>query len=275
MDTKYERGDGAMDGGGKRRQGPQCLSDLQLDQLALGELDGMTADRARLHLGQCASCSSAQQAHVADARAFAQSVNVPQVSAAIVARAYPPQRLVQRWARSLAWPTALSVAAAAGLVLLAPLQSAVGPTERAKGGGLHLTTYVKFAGVDQAGTLYMGQPLSAGDRVRFQISSATAGHLAILAIDSGGDVAVFYPAGASTVPFTAGQNIPLGNAVELDDADGQETVVALLCAQEHAISELVTAARAAATSDTAPKAISVGGCLETRTTLAKTRRSSR
>ncbi|MDX2022885.1 MAG: DUF4384 domain-containing protein [Deltaproteobacteria bacterium] len=263
MQTKNEAA------GGARRVGRECLSDLQLDQMELGELDGVTNDRARLHLAQCGVCKEAWEALVADRRAFAEAVDVPRVAARIVATAYPSGGRVKRWLRGLALPAALAAAAASALVLLAqPLKLA--PTERIKGGAgaVTLATYVKYAGHEQPGSLYMGEPLRVGDRVQFRISTAAPGHLAILSIDGRGDVSVFYPSGSTTASVGAGKDQPLGNAVELDESEGTETVVALLCEAERPLADLVTAARKAATQGAVPAPLHTG-CVETRTTLTK------
>jgi hypothetical protein len=240
--------------------------------MALGELDGMTSDRARLHLGQCRSCAEAWQEVTANRRQFEQQVNVPQVAARILAASQPSAKRWQRWLRSMAWPAGMSVAAAVALVFLAqPLKTNFGSTERAKGSSFALSTYVKFAGHDQAGAFYLGQPLRAGDRVQFQVSSATAGHLAILSIDGANEVSVFYPVGGTTVAIAAGKDLPLGNAVELDEAEGKETVVALLCETERPMAELVNAARAVAAATKPGELLGPlrTGCVEARTILTK------
>ena len=102
METKNEPGDGA--GQGRRRAGAECLSDLQLDQMHLGELDGVTSDRVRLHVGQCAVCGEAWRVLAADRRAFAQDVDVPSAAARIMAAAYPSGGRLKRWVRGLALP---------------------------------------------------------------------------------------------------------------------------------------------------------------------------
>ena len=281
MDTRYETGErGAvkLNPGESRRVGRECLSDLQLDQMALGELDGMTSDRARLHLGQCRSCADAQQDLSADRREFEQQVNVPQLAARILAASDPGGKRWQRWVRSMAWPAGMSVAAAVALVFLGqPLKTTFGSGERAKGSALTLSTYVKFAGHNQAGALYLGQPLRAGDRVQFQVSATTAGHLAILSVDGANEVAVFYPAGGRTAAVSAGKDVPLGNAVELDEAEGKETVVALLCETERSVADLINAARAAvaATKPGMNLAPLHTGCVESRTVLTKAPETAR
>lgn len=256
--------------GTSRRQADECLSDLQLDQLALDELDGVTADRARLHLGQCQQCENAAQAIRAAAHTFERTVNVPQVAALAMARAFPSQP--RKWALHLAWPAGLSLAATALVMFSLPSQPSTPGVARIKGAqSLSLQTYVKFASHDGPGATYTGQPLAAGDRVQFRITSATAGHLAILSASPsvGGalNVSAFYPAGPTTAPLAAGKDMPLGNAVELDAAEGPETVIALLCSSEREVSELAGLLQAATLANGVPL---VTGCVLARTTLNKT-----
>ena len=261
--------------GTSRRQGAECLSDLQLDQLALNELDGVTADRARLHLGHCQQCENAAQAIRAAAHTFEQMVNVPQVAALVMAQALPSQP--RRWALHLAWPAGLSLAAAALVMFSLPSQPSTPGGGRVKGAqGLSLQTYVKFASQDEPGVLYMGQTLAAGDRVQFRVTAATAGHLAILSSSPGVggavNVSVFYPSGPTTAPLAAGKDTPLGNAVELDAAEGPETVIALLCSSEREVSELTGLVQAATLPDGVPL---VTGCVLAHTTLNKTTSAAR
>jgi hypothetical protein len=95
-----------------------------------------------------------------------------------------------------------------------------------------------------------------------------AGHLAILSIDGRGEVSVFYPSGATTAAVNAGIDQPLGNAVELDESEGTETIVALLCETPRPLASLVTAARKAAAQGAVPAPLRTG-CVEARTGLAK------
>lgn len=262
--------------GASRRQGVSCLSDLQLDQLALGELTGVREDSARLHLSQCRTCEQAHERLTWARRQFETDVNVPNVAARLMAKAAPTSGASRwrPWVRLLAWPATVSAAAALALVYMAPSPTAVplGTNNgvRAKGSGLALSTYVKFAGQDQPGTLHMGQALGAGDRLQFRVSTKQAGHLAILSLDARGEVSVFYPPGAQTAPVPAGRDQPLGTAVELDDSPGQETVVALLCEKPWPIAALVNAFAAQARDPGAQTASPLSNhCAEARTTLTK------
>lgn len=269
----------ALARGATRRQGRECLSDLQLDQLALGELGGVEGDRARLHLTQCVHCEAAQARLEAERGRFAQEVNVGAVTARLLQpRALAPTPL-RRWARALAWPTAVSAAAALGLIFVAAPLTTSGPSggaapasgTRTKGAALSLATYVRFAGQDQPGTLHLGQPLGEGDRLAFRVSTNEPGHLAILAVDGKGEVSVFYPPGPQTAPLQAGKDQALETAVELDATPGEETVIALLCETPRPVAALVDATRrAAGQTGRAPlTGPLLEDCAEARTTLVK------
>ncbi len=262
--------------GTTRRQGVSCLSDLCLDQLALGELTGVQEDIARLHISQCRPCEVASKRLAAARAQFEADVNVPNMAARLMAEADAMRRpsRFRPWVRLLAWPATVSAAAALALVSLAPSLTAVSPETtmgaRAKGPGLALSTYVKFAGQDQPGTLHMGQPLGAGDRLQFRVSTTRAGHLAILSLGARGEVSVFYPPGAQTAEVPAGRDQPLGTAVELDDSPDPETVVALLCDKPLLIAKLVTEFTAHADNAGHQAAPPItNNCAEARTTLTK------
>ena len=259
--------------GHNRRQGPECVSDLQLDQLALGEAPGIEADRVRLHLQQCATCEQAATRLARDRERFTSEVDFATAAATILGRAHiPTSSSLRRWGRALAWPGALSAAAVAGLLAIAPpasLTRSPAAGARAKGAALSLSTYVKFAGQDQPGTLHMGQPLGAGDRLQFRVTTDRPGHLAILSIDQEHEVSVFYPPGPTATAVPAGRDQALTSAVELDETPGDETIVALLCDHEEPVSVLVDAARAAAAGASGDGGPIRRGCVEARTHITK------
>src|SRR5687768_6861817 len=153
--------------GDSRRQGEACLSDLQLDQLALGEWAGTRAEQAQEHLAQCSACAAAHNLLVSDRNQFHAQVNVASVTARILEQASRSPKdesqdtqqsspsirgRLQRWVQVLAWPSAASAVAALALIyfvrpLAVPHDVAQGV--RAKGANISLSTYVRFAGQDQ------------------------------------------------------------------------------------------------------------------------------
>ncbi len=262
--------------GMSRRVGGECMSDLQLDQLALGELQGLVHDRAKLHLAQCSACDEASRRVLQERKRFFEETDFAQVSARLLQRVQPQGGLLRRWLRVLALPAGLSAAAALALVMMAGPLHTVMPRSaegvRTKGAGFAVSTYVKFAGQEQPGTLYMGQPLTSGDRLQFRVDVPHAGYLGIFAMDARGEVSVFYPPGDQLLPVKPGRDQALGTAVELDDSPGTETVLALLCEKPAAVAALRTTLMEAAvdggegTTRLGPLRVP---CAEIRTTLSK------
>lgn len=268
--------------GMSRRLGGECLSDLQLDQLALGELQGLVQDRAKLHLAQCSACDEANRRVMQERKRFAEETDFPGVAARLLQRVQPQGGVLRRWLRVLALPAGLSAAAALALVMMAgPLHTVVPQAAnavRTKGAGFAVSTYVKFAGQEQPGTLYMGQPLTSGDRLQFRVDVPRAGYLGIFAVDARGTVSVFYPPEGELSRVMPGRDQALGTAVELDDSPGTETVLALLCEKPTAVADLVKRVKEAAADGgdgaTTPGQLHVP-CAEIRTTLTKLPSGSR
>ncbi|MCG5055270.1 MAG: DUF4384 domain-containing protein [Myxococcales bacterium] len=264
-----------------RRLGRECLSDLQLDQLALGELGGVEGDRARLHVTQCPVCEAAHNRLEEERRRFSREVDVSQVAAAILQASHRvDEGVLRRGLRSWILPSAVTAAAFGGLLLLArpvarpvdprPAAEAGAEAVRAKGGGFALATYVLYAGQEQPGTLHLGEALRAGDRVQFRVTAPRDSYLAVLSVDPQGEVSVFHPPGPEAAFVPAGRDLPLGTAVELDAGPGPETVVALFCDEPRLVADLVQALAPGAPSGSA-EGPHVGRlpCTEVRTRLPK------
>jgi hypothetical protein len=73
-----------------------------------------------------------------------------------------------------------------------------------------------------------GQPLHAGDVIRFHYDSAEHDYLFLFGVDAQGKITPYYPdAETSSIPIVRGRNIPLPEAVQLDGYVGQERFFAL------------------------------------------------
>src|SRR5262245_63357312 len=70
-----------------RRLGEDCLSDLVLDRLALGELDPGGESRARSHLSSCVGCRAAAAALEENRSQFLAGANLGALAADALARA--------------------------------------------------------------------------------------------------------------------------------------------------------------------------------------------
>lgn len=253
---------------GRRRRGPECVSDLSLDRLALGELGASEAAAVNGHLASCADCAAAGARLGEDRTLFARESNVANLAADALMRAERrPSRRGWRW---LLAPAGLLAAGAAALVMFVRPESAV----RTKG-EFSLSPYVLHAERDLAGTLHLGEPLHPGDRIQFRYNGARAGHLAIVSVDATGEVSTYYPPGDLAAPVEAGQDMPLVSAVELDGTLGAEVIVGVRCERPTAVAEIAAAARKAAAAARArgasPTDLGPLGlpCAETRHQIAK------
>ncbi len=256
-----------------RRQSSACLSDKVLDALLLEELDVPSAASARAHIQDCVGCEKAHTAMRDDHGNFCGRPNFATTLASLVGHdsmaPVTARSIGQKlWPRRFFWATGFAAATVALAVGLP-----TGPENRTKG-GFALSTYVQKQGATN-GTLWIDGPISPGDRIQFQVTSNTPGHLAILAIDEAAQISVYYPPGPVAVPIGAGSNQPLSTAVVLDDTLGKETVIALRCEHAKKMADLIEfTRRAVASSQKAGQlASTVGalgtGCVEYRLTLTK------
>jgi hypothetical protein len=205
----------------------QHVSDLTWDRLHAGHLPPALADQARQHAAGCPVCGARGAELEAAHRRFVAS---------------PPPLVAARRARR-AWQVvvpALAVAAAAVLILRIGVDEPREAT-RTKGG----FAVTAFAGRDRdAVPLGNGDPILPGDRLQLSYSAERAGHLAVLAIDGAGQVAVYFPAGETTTwAARAGYRIALPASTELDDVLGEERLWIVFCRQPQPLAPLVDALR--------------------------------
>ncbi len=227
----------------RRAEGDDCLSDLALDRLAIGELEEPDRARAAAHLGGCTRCRAAEAALTADRQIFAAEADVPHLAADAIARARAAPGPARRaWWRLLA-PLALVGGAAVALVAaprgLPEVSSAAGV--RAKG-ALALSALVVHAERGTAAaSLHEGEPLHPGDRVQLRLSSPAdgAGYVVVVGVEASGRTSVYFPAGATAAALPAGRDVPLPHAIELDDTLGREQIVALRCPRPIAVADVL------------------------------------
>jgi hypothetical protein len=253
-----------------------CVSKLTLDRYALGELPGPQGDAVSAHLAGCGDCAVVHAFIIADGERFAREQPVSALAAAVLARAAErgPRALLRR----LAFPLVAMCAAAAGLALWALPADREGG--RTKGAAFSLSSYVLHAEGAQPAAPHLGEALHPGDRLQFRYNGGQGGFLAEVAVDSAGKVSVYYPPGPTAAPVPAGHEVALSTAVELDDALGRETVVAVRCDRPLAVADVVRAAQQAVdvarNAGNAPTDLGALGlpCAETRHAIAKTTRPS-
>jgi hypothetical protein len=269
--TAIDRDNRALDAG-RRSKGPGCLSNLALDRYLLDELSPPERQGVAGHLVGCRTCADLYAVMQAERVRFADQP-LASLAADALARAGSSR---PSWLRRLLIPaTALCAGAAALAVLWTPRADF-----RSKGsGGFSLSPYVLHPErAVTGGDLRPGEALHPGDKLQFRYHGRD-GYLAVVAVDAGGTVSVFYPPGAQAAPVTGGRDVALSSAVELDGSLGRELVVAVRCDQPVAVAEVVRAAQHAADAARArgasPTELAGLGlpCDETRQTIAKSKRS--
>ena len=249
---------------------PGCPSELELDQLHLGELDAGEAETLRAHVDACDGCVERLALRAEGLDAF------PQLDAnAIVARLHselagtetPPEveRVVREsigaapsrassatqsgwsrfWERLRAgWvPAALSAAAAAALVLVIARPWAGGPDPdgpgdiRLKGAAKLFVFYERAGQVEEA---LSGAVLAPGDRLRFHVDLPKGGHLMVVGVEASRALYPCYPSdgGRASLPAGAGDGQELPGAVRLDAAPGEEWLHLVLCEAPFALDDV-------------------------------------
>jgi hypothetical protein len=217
----------------RRERAPGCASNLNLDELAAGDLDGDPRGAAlRAHLASCDACRSRLAAREADPVLAPDAAALRPQVAALAARSARARR------RRLAWSGAVGAAAAAAVLALV-VRPGRGPDgERAKG-AVALTLHVKRApGAGAAGAAgaieeVTGEGrLRAGDEVRFSLAPARPGHAVVLGLDAGPSVTVYVPApgpAARAVAVAPPGPVVLPGSVVADATPGDEKIVAVVC----------------------------------------------
>ena len=195
-----------------------CPSDLRLDELLNGDLDAEGAASLRAHVDHCVRCR-------ARAEAFA-SVALPPWQIASPSAA-PKRRRPWPWFLG----AALSAAAVVVLALAFPRREETGttPANRTKGGWT-LSLYVKRAD-GRVERLSDNGVVHPGEELRFAVTSARPGHVAVFSRDAKGSASVYVPFGGETggVSIAAGHEIALPGSVETDATLGPERLSAVRC----------------------------------------------
>jgi anti-sigma factor RsiW len=209
----------------RTRSGDECLSDLQLDALALGALGETQTREAERHLASCSRCSERRQALAETTRASADVLARSASSASPV----PMRRAARRSARRVWLGGAVGTLAAAAALLLvlgrSPLTES-GDTVRSKGTS-RVGFFVRHAGVVRRGD--DRERVSPGDALRFVVTSSTTTYIAVLSRDGAGQVSVYHPSGPRAARVEPGVERPLETSVVLDDVLGEERLYALAC----------------------------------------------
>lgn len=229
-----------------RRVGEDCLSDLALDRLAMGELDGEAAARANEHLGRCHPCRD---------RAVELELDRERFLAAPPALALPdagPSRVPA--ARRRPWLATglgggLAVAASVALVLLLrkrepPAGSASSPAPTADTVASKGLDFELVAVVDRKGhqtRAQSGDSVVPGDRVQLAYSIVEPGYLFVVGIDGTSRATVYFPEGGGSGEVQPGREVELPFSLVVDAVPGPEHFYGVLCRDARAPTDVAHA----------------------------------
>lgn len=248
----------------RRSRTESCLSDLQLDQLRVDELDAARAMAARTHIAECERCHARAEALAAADEAELPPLELPTAAAPEPRRWWRPALASLAAAAAIAivvWPQPESSTEAPAAPTTAQGEPA-SPTTRSKGTKPTLSLFVRREGaVVPAHDLEFLVP---GDTLGFTYSSTRTRHLAILGRDGAGLVSVYLP----SLPINAGSAVQVGDGIELDDTLGEELVYGIFCDEPLAPEALRATIEAAPLAPVAPTGCDV-------VTLRNTKRKAR
>lgn len=222
-----------------RRISDACLSDRELDELAVSALAPAKLASAEEHLASCAPCAARRRELDADRDRTTPALRPLRMSAS-PHPASPPRRV--SFGPTLAG--ALALAAAAAFTLTRPPAAspplpgvaATAPTERMKGASVELVATVE-RGAHQFRVI-SGDPVRAGDRVQLAYSTVSAAHLHVLGVDGTGTIARYFPEPSGRSRVEEGREVELPFSLVLDAAPGPEKFYAFFCAAPAQWSEL-------------------------------------
>jgi hypothetical protein len=239
----------------RRQRGDDCVSDLKLDRLVAGETRDAAVDA---HVAGCSACSARVE----------QLRRERVAAAALVGDGVQRILRAQRRRRVLVGAQAF-LAAAVILLIVWPRPR---DSERVKGSGaaVELDIIVRHAD-GRVVDLQPGGRVQPGEAIRFRVSTARPGRLAILGLDAAPKVTPYLQEA-----IAQGRKQVMPGSIVLDDTLGAERVVALLCdASVDAAVPLATAKRKLVEAGGDPRrvgALALPGCDESALVMEKSRR---
>jgi hypothetical protein len=218
-----------------------------LDALHLGILPPSEKAHADEHLSGCQRCREALARLRADAEEFQQRV-LPRTVDQVVERA--SRRSF--WRRPAVWIAAPALAATAALLVFLVFSTTHGDGE-GKGAGVRVkgdpVLRVYALRGDDVFKVRPGMKLRPADRIRFEVESAGARYLLVASKDGASQVSLYFPMdGVRSGRIPEGKS-ELPDSVELDQAPGPETLVAVFSAEPLTASLLLEALRAGPADD--------------------------
>lgn len=209
------------------------LSDLGMELYALGELVPAAHAEAEAHLQGCGACQGRRAAmdtiELPTAPEAAAPAQPPRLAVVPGGGAPKPAPAPEAGRRTRWWPAVVGTLALAAGALSMLLQPKPGAEYQLRGEGLTLEVYRDSeAGVEALG---VGATVQAGDHLGFRLASAEPGHVLVFGVDARGVAWPAWPPGeaAHAVAVEAGPARALDAAVMLDDATGDERVLAVRC----------------------------------------------
>lgn len=207
-----------------------CPSDFTLDRLHARELEGEAARSAEKHVAGCEVCAARMAKRQAGFNAM-EGVDPRVMLARIRSRLDEPASLgdrVSRWVRRAVAPLVLAAAAAAvAIVVLKPVDTTSGDGIRPKGA---LALHVYRLAEGHAQEAVSGEAFAPGDRLRFKVALPSEGHIAIFGVERTGQLYTAWPLDEATdTRRSAGDDIELPGAVQLDETPGEELLYLVHC----------------------------------------------
>jgi hypothetical protein len=243
------RGMGAWSTRGDDDASPH-LSDLALDQLLTGEVDGtLEAEARRAHLARCAACAGRRREIEEDARRLlAARPTLGEPAATPAARGAAPaaasvrggwRGLSPRRGRRLFAAVGGMAAAAAALVIAVGL---AGRDTRSKGPPLELALFVRHLD-GRVEDLLPGGAAVPGEAVRVAVTARRAGYVGLASVDGRGTVTGYTPGEQRLLRIAAGERRVVEGSLVLDATLGPERLLAVLCPERLEVSRLLAAVR--------------------------------
>lgn len=206
-----------------------CLSDLQLDELQVGELKGEDLDAATSHLETCARCQVRRDELAADEEAL------PPLQLPGGPSEAPAPTPIRRGDRRLGVIVVGILAAAAVVFFILRRPPAPRPGDGSKApliaatrlkGGASIGAYVQREGRVEAWAA--GDPLHSGDALSFTYSTDIDQTLGVFLVQDR-TIEILHQDDGKTAFVRRGRDIELGLAIELDADDAHEVAVAVFC----------------------------------------------
>lgn len=216
-----------------------CLTETQLDLLALAALEPHDQAAANAHLDGCERCRERSRERARGFAAF------PEVDETALRRGIDARVRTRRASARRRVGRAIALAAtcatlAVGWVIGTPARQSDTDTVTAKGAGPSLAVYRLEEG--QARAVSSGSRFREGERVRLTAALPGEGELLVVGLESGGRVFPIHPEdGRSRRVGPSRATLELPGAFELDGSRGDERFVLVFCQRPLALDALQSA----------------------------------